>query len=143
MLLRELWAFSSFSTLAKGERTQLRILDPRLHELFVKEGVNEIEFVSCDYTELRGKTASLDGYELAAEMDYNAVFNQTSGNRYLYTTVSCAREVAPSPIKYRHRGDEHVLKNGRRGLTEIAYNVKHIIEEKDERLRAAVLNWKK
>ena len=141
--LRELWTFSAFSTVAKGEPTELKYLDPRHHEFFVQEGVDEIDFVSCDYTELRGKTISLEAYEAAAATDYRALFDQTSGNRYLNTIVRSIREVPKSPMKFRSFGSEVIIKNGRLGLSEIVYDIKRTLEQKEEQLRVALINWYK
>jgi len=61
----------------------------------------------------------------------------------LNTVVRSVREIPRTPMKFRHRGDEVIIKNGRRGLAEIVRDIKGTLDQKEERLRVAMINWYK
>ncbi len=137
--LNELKEFASYPTFARGERTELHVLDPRYYELFKGEQVDEIEFVECEYGELRDSERSVEAYEEAATTDYQSIFDQTNGSRYVDVYVSSLREVPKSPMKLRYHGDERSMKNKVPGYLEILWEIKRAIAGKDERLRQILI----
>lgn len=137
--LTELEYFAAYPTFAKGERTELHVLDPRYYELFKVEEVDEIEFVYCDYGELREKERTAEAYEETATTDLKNIFEQTSGLRYLDVYVSSLREVPKSPMKVRYSSGEYAMKNKRTGLDEMVTTIKQSISGKEERLRLMLI----
>lgn len=133
--LTELEYFAAFPTFAKGERTELHVLDPRYYELFKDEQVDEIEFVYCDYGELREQERTAEAYEETATTDLKSIFDQTNGLRYLDVFVSSLREIPKSPMKLRYSSGEYSMKNKRTGLEEMLTVIKQSIAGKEERLR--------
>lgn len=137
--LVELRRFAAFPTVAKGERTELHVLDPRYYELFKAEQVDEIEFVYCHYGELRGQERTAEAYEETATTDHKTIFDQTTGSRYLDVYVSSLREIPKSPMKMRYYGDEYIMKSKRTGFQEIVMEIKRVVARKEEKVRQILI----
>lgn len=135
-MLVELRSLARYPTFAKGERTQLHLLDPKYLKLFKEYNVNEIVFVWCLYGEYRKKEKSTDAYEDILEMDYESVFNQTNRTRFIEVMVSTVREIDNSPMKYRHYGGEKHLKFKGEGLSQIVFEIKRAVNNMDSDIRA-------
>lgn len=129
--LNELFAFSLFPTFAKGERTELHVLDPRYYELFRTTGVNEVEFVGAAYWDIGRRQRTAEAYADAANTDYASIFDRNDGSRYLRVYVSSLREIEKSPMKARYYDGEYTMKAGRTGLSEFVGQITHALFGKD------------
>ena len=77
MNLSELQRFSWATMFAVGERTQLHILDPNYWRLMHELGVNEIEFVDCQFYGIIKGDKSLNSYTNALNYTVPILFTET------------------------------------------------------------------
>lgn len=107
--LKALEDFSMVSTVSKGEKTELYILDPEYWEMFNKYKVNEIDFVQYRYHEERAFDKSYDGYRKVIGTDFATTLNQKNYTRYLEVYVTSVRVKEKSLMKIRHYTGEKEL----------------------------------
>lgn len=133
--LTELRWFSAYPTFARGERTELHMIDPRYYELFRQAQVNEIEFVRAEYWDIGKRERSSAAYAEAALTDHTTIFDGTKGERYLRVYVSSLRDMPRSPMKSRYFDGEYAMKNGRSGIGELVKQIKHTLHAKELRMK--------
>ena len=124
-ILSELEDFSFSYTVAKGEKTELHILDPRFWETFNRYKTNEIEFVNCVYTEEHAKDKTLDGFKNAVELDYRALFAQKSYTRYFEIFITGLRQIEGVSMKTRFYGGQKELKLKVPNQQQMIFNMKY------------------
>lgn len=132
LMFQELYEFSTFSIVTKGEKMELHILDPRFLDLFERYNVNEIEFLNCRYGEYRKSESTVDSYDEVTNMNYQSIFNQTKRTRYLEVYISCVREVEKGLMKYSHYGGQTKFKFNNTGFEEIVSEIKYQIYRKND-----------
>jgi hypothetical protein len=132
-MLLDLEQLSYTKIYAKGEVTELHILDPRFWEVFLKYGVNEIEFINCYYFESRKAEESLEAYKSVMNADYNSIFTQTKRTRYLDTYISSVREIKDGVMKVKYHTDPAKLKYRKPGLFQIISEIKNQLIKIDEK----------
>lgn len=136
--LKELWQFSLETTVARGGRTDIHILDPRYIEVFRAFGVNEVEFVHADLGELRAKERDAAALEELTLLDYDRIFDKTEGLRYLDVIVTSIRDSEDGIMKVRHLGAERIIRPGKHGLAEIAMEIRRSINDKEDRVQTSI-----
>lgn len=127
--------FSIMSTVSKGEKTELHILDPRYWDLFHKLKVNEIEFVFSRYHEVRAKDVSIDGYQKIIDTDVAKVLGQTRQTKYFDVLISSVREIENAAMKIRYYQGENKLNDKEKTSDQIARIIKYELSIKE--IRAA------
>lgn len=132
LMFQELFEFSTFSIVTKGEKMELHILDPRFLDLFTRYNVNEIEFLNCRYGEYRQTENSADSYESVTNINYQDIFMQTKRTRYLEVYISCVREVEKGLMKFSHYGGQTKFKFNNSGFEEIVSEIKYQIYRKND-----------
>jgi len=130
-MLKELEYLSITTFFAKGEKTELHILDPRYWEVMRKLKVNEIEFVNCIYIDVRKADKTLEGYKTLINTSFEKLLSDTKRNRYLTVFISSVREIEDGVMKIKYYADEAKLAfkgDGHRQTTEI---IKTKFEKRD------------
>ncbi|MCC6837726.1 MAG: M48 family metallopeptidase [Bacteroidia bacterium] len=131
--LKALQGFSIMTTVSKGERTELHILDPKYWELFYKLKVNEIEFVFPRYYEVRAKDVSLVGYQKVIDTDVSSVLGKTKQTKYFDVLISSIREIENAAMKIRHYQGENKLNDKENTSEQIAKIIKYELSIKESR----------
>ncbi|MBI4947640.1 MAG: hypothetical protein HY840_14715 [Bacteroidetes bacterium] len=132
-MLAELEMFSFMLTIAKGEKTELQILDPRYWEILHKYNVNEIEFINCSYFESHPRAKTLDDYKRTADLDYNSFFQKTKSTKYLYIYISSVRQIEGKVMKIRFFGGVDKIKSKESTSNQIISNIKYELKAKEQR----------
>ncbi|MCE3279207.1 MAG: Peptidase family [Bacteroidetes bacterium] len=101
LMLKALENFSMTTTVSKGEKTELYILNPEYWEMFNKYKVNEIDFVQYRYHETRAFDKTLDGYRKVISVDYATTLNQKNYTRYLEVYATSVRIKENALMKIR------------------------------------------
>jgi len=132
-ILKELEYLSMTSFFAKGQKTELHLLDPRYWEVMSKLKVNEIEFVNCIYYDVRKVDKTLEGYKTLINTNFENLLMETKRNRYLNVFISSVREIEGGVMKIRYYADEDKLAFKGNGRDQIVNLVKDKFERKDKK----------
>jgi len=132
-ILKELEYLSMTSFFAKGQKTELHLLDPRYWVTMRKLKVNEVEFVNCIYTDVRKVDKTLEGYKTLANTSFEDVLMETKRNRYLNIFISSVREIEGGVMKIRYYADEDKLGFKGNGQDQITGMIKDKFERRDIR----------
>lgn len=128
-MLLEMNKFSEMTTVSKGQRTELHILDPRYWEALRSFGVNEVQFINCYYYESRKSEKTLDSYKELISKDYLEVFNEIKRTKYLAVYISSLRSVENGAMKIKFFGGDNKLKFKKQARSQIISLVSKRIEE--------------
>ena len=128
-MLLEMNQFSRMTTISKGQRTELHILDPRYWEALRKFDVNEVQFINCYYYESRKAEKTLDAYKELISKDFLDIFNETKRTKYLAIYVTSLRSVENGAMKIKFFGGDNKLKFKKNSRSQIISIVKKRIEE--------------
>ncbi len=134
-LLKELELFSFYTTITKGSKTKLHILDPRYIRIFYEYDVNEIEFINYLYVESRKGEGKIEEYMEAMNMNYSDLLKQTKRTRFLEVYISSLREVENGVMKTRYYGGEVSLKYRSVLFDQLNFELKNKIHLKDKKFR--------
>jgi len=109
--LKELETLSLKTILARGQRTELHILDPRYWQLMQDLGINEAEFINCYVMDIEKKVdLSLDFYKRIMKKSFNDLLAKTERNRFLNVYITSARSVEGGVMKVAYVEGEDKLK---------------------------------
>lgn len=131
-MLLELEQFSFSRTIAKGQRTELHILNPRYWEIMNKLGVNEIEFVNASYYDSQKADKSLEGYKSVIEKDYNTLLSEVKRSRYIDVFITSVREIEGGVMKIKYYGGEDKLVFKEAGYEQLVALMKRKLNKKEE-----------
>ena len=132
ILLLELKKLSLLQLVAKGEKTQLHILDPRYWEIMNKFQVNELEFIDFIYYDARKSETTMEAYKEIIESDVNALLSEVKRNRYLETRIAAIRLMPKSNMKVMHYGPEVKVDYNKPAGDEIALYINDNLKAKDK-----------
>ncbi|MBL0328115.1 MAG: M48 family metallopeptidase [Bacteroidetes bacterium] len=125
--------FSLARTVAKGDRTELHILDPKYWEMFHKYNVNEIEFILTQYSEVRSKQTSVEAYQKIINTDFKTTLGKTFHTKYFDVMVTSIREIENAFMKVRYYDDTITLTSKDDTSDQMAKNIRYelsIMEKK-------------
>jgi len=125
--------FSMETTVSRGEKTELHILDPDYWEMFHKYNVNEIEFVQCRYYEERMKDNTVEGYRKVLTTDFNALLGMRGYTKYLDVLVTSVREKENCLMKIRHYNGQNQLNSKTGNFDQIVKTMRYEIALKETR----------
>lgn len=109
--LKELETLTSITLIARGERTELHILDPRYWQLFKDLGINEVEFINCIILDVEKKLdQSLGFYKKIMNSSYSDLLAATHKNRFTYLSISSVRSIERGVMKVSYNQGETKLK---------------------------------
>lgn len=134
VLLHELKEISDQKFYSKGVRPELHLIDPRYLGIFKKYGVDEIEFVTCRYTEYRKKEKSMEEYEAVMSMSYDELFNMTNSTRYFEVYLSSLREVEKGRMKYQYYSDQIKMNFKDDSRSQMIRDIPMQLRTKDDRM---------
>jgi hypothetical protein len=132
VMLRELRKLTLIPLFAKGERTNLHIIDPRYWEMMEKYKVNEIEFIDLSYYDARKAAYDLESYVETIKSDFVELMTETKRNRYVMTRVYSIREIPDNSLKIKHYGQEEKLSYNEPVQKELIDYLKRNIQDKDK-----------
>lgn len=130
-MLKELESLSFATIFAKGEKTELHILDPRYWEIMNQLGVNEIEFVNCVFLDIRKPDTSLENYKTLINTDLNQLLAETKRNRYLDVFVTSVRIIEDGVMKIKYYGAEDKLAYKKEGYEQVVELINSRLKKKD------------
>lgn len=98
----ELESFSFQPLVARGEKTELHILDPAFWEVMKRYGTNRIEFINCIYNDKAKGAFTLEVYEQVSSYELDDVLKrQDEKGRYVKMFMSGLQIVEDGPLKLR------------------------------------------
>ncbi|MFK8008300.1 MAG: M48 family metallopeptidase [Saprospiraceae bacterium] len=142
-LLNELETFSFQSTVSKGQRTELHILDPRYWDALRKFGVNEIEFINCRYYESRKGEKTEAAYKEIIAKDYLDIFNEKKRTKYFEVFVTAIRSVEDGAMKVKFYGGDNKLNFKKQARPQIISLLKKRIKEMEEEAKKTDRRFRK
>ncbi|WP_169312757.1 M48 family metallopeptidase [Owenweeksia hongkongensis] len=98
--LSEMEIFSLIRLISNSNKTELHILEPGYWSIFMKYGVNEIEFLNVGYFESRSSEKTKEAYEEVLKMSFEEVFDQEKRVRDLQVLVGSVREKEGCLMKF-------------------------------------------
>jgi Peptidase family M48 len=104
--LLELKTLAQLRFYAKGEKTELHILDPRYWEFMHQYGINEVEFVDVLYYDARKAENSLEAYKEVVNTKLSELLTETKRHRYVQARVLAIRILPKSMMKLQQYGTE-------------------------------------
>ena len=134
--LSDLEFFSFIKIIAKGEKTELHILDPKYWETLKKYNVDEIVFLNCSLLKEGGGRKTIEDYKYTANLDYNTIFSQYNSERYLNTHISSVREIKDKQMKIHFLGISNKLKSKRSGYGQIIDEIKKQLADEETYAKA-------
>ena len=132
LILSEVEQFSLSPLLAFGTQALLFRLDPRYWQLMKRLNVNEIEFVNCQYYDVRKKQSRLESYKEIATTTYEDLFSETKRYRYLDIILSSVRGIEDVRMKTLYYGGEDELDYKKSAFDQIVEILKNKIDHKDD-----------
>ncbi len=98
--LQDMETFSFINIVSQGNRTELHILDPSYWNLFMKYGVNEIEFVNMRLVDSRQSEKSKVAYDSALATTYAEILLAEKRTRHFTVLITSLREKKDCLMKY-------------------------------------------
>ncbi len=132
ILLLELKKLSLLKFIAKGEKTELHILDPRYWAIMNKFQVNEMEFIDFIYYDARKTEITMEAYIEVVDRDFISLLSEVKRNRYLETRIAAIRMMPKSNMKIMHYGSEVKVGYNKPATEEIAEYIKNNLKAKDK-----------
>ncbi|TXF91709.1 M48 family metalloprotease [Neolewinella aurantiaca] len=111
----ELEGFSFQPLLARGEKTELHILDPAFWEVMKRYGTNRMEFVNCIYNDKAKGAFTLEVYKQVSDYTIDDVLNRDDEKgRYVKMYMSGLQILEDGPLKLRaYDGTDRMGARGR------------------------------
>lgn len=131
-ILKELELLSFITFYAKGEQTELHVVDPRYWQVMNQLGVNEIEFINLLYYDARKGHLSLELYKELINIKQRDLFSEVKRNRYLRLLITSIREIDGGTMKIKFIGEEEKLPYKNPGFEEMVSLMERKIASKDE-----------
>ncbi len=107
--LMKMQSFSFVNIISQGNRTELHILDPSYWDVFMKLGVNEIEFVNISIVESRKSERTKTAYDSALVTTYADILMTEKRSKNVTIVVNTLREKEDCLMKYAY-GREYGMK---------------------------------
>ncbi len=130
-LLQELELLSFRYTISKN-KILLHILDPRYYVVFLKYGVNEIEFLNSTYVEVNKSENSVDSYKEVITQDYFAILNKLKSTRYFEIFATSVRLKENAVMKIKHYGGDNELSFKKPSYPQLLSQINYTLKTKDE-----------
>ncbi len=131
LLMSELERFSLISLLAYGQQTDLFIFDPKYWKILNRLGVNEMEFINCQYYDNRKKESKLEPYIEVTNTDLKTLFSEVKKHRYFEVLISSVRAIEDVSMKTLYYGGEEKLTYNASANEQIFQIIKDKIQQKD------------
>ncbi|MEI6409371.1 MAG: M48 family metallopeptidase [Bacteroidota bacterium] len=134
VLFQDLKELALRRLVAKGERTEVHILDPRFWEIMYRYKVDEVEFIDFSYYDVRKAEYELESYKKVIGTSIIDLISELKRNRYLDTRIACVREIPESVMKSVHFGWEQKLSYNKPGRAQVIDYVVDNLKAKDDEI---------
>lgn len=102
LTLSSMEGFSFQPLFARGEKTELHILNPNYWEIMKRYGTNRIEFVNCVFNDRAKGAFTMEMYQEVINSSFDDILNKTNEKgRYVKMYVSGLQISADGPMKLR------------------------------------------
>lgn len=110
----ELERFSFFPLVARGEKTELHVLDPVYWEVMKRFGVNRIEFVNCVYHDRAKGAFTLEVYQEIVGSSFHDILGKAEEKgRFVEVFLSGLQILPDGPMKIRsYEGSKKLAAKG-------------------------------
>ncbi len=135
LILSELERFSFISILARGDQTELFILNPKYWEFMKKQNVNEIEFINCQYYDNRKYQYKLEPYKEIANTNLEELFSAVKKHRYFEVMISSVRAVEGLRMKTLYYGGEEKLAFKNPAYQQVIDTIKEKVKLRDKKIK--------
>ncbi|MEM9819929.1 MAG: M48 family metallopeptidase [Bacteroidota bacterium] len=130
--LLQLRSFANEYTYAKGEKTEIHLLDPRYWQLMYKLGFNEIDFISAVYIETRKKAKTKEAYAAVTDLDLDQLLQKEKGTRFCNVYISSLRAMEGRVMKvWYHNFKEIILSQKGSVYDELVAVIQKEMEKKE------------
>lgn len=134
--LSELESFSAGSIYARGDKTELHVLDPDLWTIMKKYGTHRMEFVNCIYNDKAKGAFTLDVYKEVSNSTADDILRrEEERGRYVKLYISGFQISKDGPMKLRfYDGTERLSTkgNGYAQLSELLINKLQVLDKRVE-----------
>jgi hypothetical protein len=142
IMFQQLKVLALTPIVAKGEKTELHILDPRFWQLMQKYQVNEVEFVDVNYHDVRKTDNTLESYKKFVQTNRMDLLSEVKRDRYVEVRIAAIREMPESVMKLLKLGMQEKAPYSQSGKEATIDFLNLYLKQKDKEAAKPEYNFK-